>query len=238
MVEIKNHNNMRTGLEGEQLASSITFGLGISHTHNNFDSLGAYESNIGKGADIRSDEWKFHMEVKRYFSSWLDTEKDFNRLIGPRFEDTPVDYIKFTTVIGGIVTDRQIAICNRRGIIVIHAPDERYLDGMLAYYYRKYGIGPQYKRPSKGHRPYNELTLLASLEPVSPALSPAFVSSETFHGKGPPDSSSSLANLGSWVSFNNIGLGRTAHILFSKSPSLSGGGFIRRMLKCLGCPSH
>lgn len=37
---------------------------------------------------------------------------------------------------------------------------------------------------------------LEPLEPVSPASSPAFVSKEAFHGKGPPDSSSNLADSG------------------------------------------
>lgn len=177
-------SNMQKGFDGEQPVSSITFELGIPHEHNDFTSLEAYQADIGGGPDIRSDEEKFHMEVKHFFTSWLDTKENHERLVQPRFRDTPVDYIKFTTIIGGVVTARYVIIANRDNVIIIHVPNMKYLKSMLAYYYHKYGIGPQYKRPTMANGGYIELPLPEPLSSPSSVLSYVLVVGK---GEPPPD---------------------------------------------------
>jgi len=57
--------------------------------------------------------------------------------------------------------------------------------------------------PSARDRGYLALKSLASLKHVLPVSSSHFVSDRAFDGKGPPSSTSSLANLGIWFSLKN-----------------------------------
>lgn len=187
-------HNLEIGIEGEQMTSEALDGLEISHIHNDFSSLEAYSKTMGKGVDIKSDGWKFWMEVKNFPNSWLNSLDDYQRLIKPRFKDTPIEFIKFTVVIGGRVKRSWLVIPNRDGIIVIHA-EPKYLQSKLEYYFKKEGI----IKEDKEHGGYTyQLEYYLDNGSIRPNDN-EIPNSKPIEDKGPPLKVQDSANSGSSV---------------------------------------
>lgn len=127
---------LEKGLLGEKLTSDSLYQLTLVHNHHDFTSTKTYAKSQGKGADIST--LLLEMEVKYYPSSKLVSKSQLEELVKPRFTFKKLHQL--LTVIWGRISPSFVKLCNKEGIVVIHATNPKHLTSLLRYYLVKLGI--------------------------------------------------------------------------------------------------
>lgn len=215
---MKNYDRMGKGLDGEQWVSEALDELKMSHEHHDFSSVTAYAQTQGEGVDLWDNSSNFHIEVKHFPNSYLCGTGSYYAHIDPRFRDIPINGLKLVIQIKGWKNKSFISKCRQQNIYYIYVDDPKKLVSKLGYFLRVHGVLP-YKdstdndsNSKDSHKNECYIADLAHLDTERPVHILILDADGDIQDKGPPDSTSSLANLGSWVSFNNIGIGKDSSL--------------------------
>lgn len=155
---------LEKGLLGEKLTSDSLYQLNLIHNHHNFTSSKAYAQSQGKGADITTS--LLEMEVKYYPKSKLVSKSQLEELVKPRFAFKKLHQL--LTVIWGRISSSFVKLCNKEGIVVIHATNPRHLTSLLRYYFVKLGI----LKPPTPQKGESKAYTVTTITPITATVTP------------------------------------------------------------------
>ena len=192
---------------------------GDTFDHHSFDDIWSYVGSMRKAEakGERADVWnsKTAIEVKRRPKSTAIYPENYPSEIGDKVRG----YENKICVYYGPDIGKVPTLCDQDGVALFWfesgTPADNWLSlvfqlklhwGLIDYAKSHVLVSDEMPDEPNSHYKiiYQPSERLALLSPVSPASSPVFVSSEVFHGKGPPSSSQNLAISGSLVSLSCI----------------------------------
>lgn len=198
---------------------------GDTFDHHSFDDIWSYVSSMRKAEakGERSDVWnsKTGIEVKHRPKSTAIYPENYPSEIGDKVRGYEIKIcVYYGPDIGKVPT-----LCDQDGVALFWfesgTPEDNWLSlvfqlklhwGLINYAKSHVLVSDEvevHDEPKNHYKIiYQPSERLASLSPVLPASSPAFVSKEVFHGKGPPDSTPNLSVSNTYISFNLIGIGK------------------------------
>jgi len=222
---ISNLNKGRTS--EESVYHAITFATGKPFDCHSFDSTLAYRKSmrLAEAAGEKSDVWyqdgnyDIGVEVKYRPSSSAIRSEDYAREIGDKLKGHEVKIcVYYGPDIGEVPT-----LCDKDGVVLFWfesgTPEDNWLTLVFQLKlhwnlidYVKSGhvlVSDDVEVPETPMRKstrfitytMNYHSISDSLEPLCSVSSPAFVSEEVFHGKGPPDSTPNLSVSDLWLAW-------------------------------------
>jgi len=209
-------SNLDLAITSEQCVwSAISYATGKTFDHHSFAGWQSFNSSMRKAEahGERSDVWnsKIGIEVKHRPKSTAIYPKNYPREIGNKVKGYEIKIcVYYGPDIGKVPT-----LCDQDGVALFWfesgTPEDNWLSLVfqlklhwgLIDYVKSHVLGSDEvpDEPNSHYKiNYQPSERLALLPPVSPASSPAFVSKEVFHGKGPPNSTPNLSVSDPWVS--------------------------------------